>query len=362
MYTSHGSGDGSPSGTDEAGGATQRIVVGILADPDLPASAAWRAVPWLRDNLSSEVAGHDVEWDVAVTVDPFESVGPTDSDLLGKARHRVHTTSWDLAVGLTDVPVPDGHESVLTGGEGDAVAVVSMPALGGPGMQRRCAHLLRDLIHSLAHPLVRGRNPDTPTGEPEPSVPRVATRPFGRLRVLLGMVQANRPWALTTGLMRSLAGGLAGSAFGVLYSNIWTLADSMTAWRLAVCVVGAVGVHAGWLLTGHRLLERRGHPNRDARLVTLRNMSTVLTVLGGVTVYTAALFVLALAALLVAVSPAYLVVQLTHPVGPVDYLSIALLATAVGTVAGAIGSGLEDERAVRSAAYGHREIERERYD
>jgi len=44
---------------------------------------------------------------------------------------------------------------------------------------------------------------------------------------------------------------------------------------------------------------------------------------------------------------------LERPVGVVDYLTLAWLISSLATVGGAIGSGLEDEQAVRAVAYGY---------
>lgn len=328
-----------------------RFVVGLLTDPDLPEDVARHVAPALEQSLCDELDGR-VEWTVVTGQDPFESLGSSGSELHEKARERVRDTSWDIAVGITDVPVRRRGRTVLAEfGEGP-VAVVSLPALGAFNVRRRARIVISDVVTAMAARLL---DPGT-TG---PGPPRL--RPAGLFRLVAGMVRANRPWAFTTGLARSLAGGLAGSAFGVLYPSIWTLADSMTPWRLAITVTGSITVHAGWLVAAHQLWERRGDPRGPDRPSTgLRNAATLLTVLLGVLAYTTTLFLLALTGLAVVVSPGYLADQLGHAVGPADYLGCALMATVIGTVAGAIGSGLENAGAVRHAAYGHRTAERRR--
>lgn len=328
----------------------ERFVVGLLAAPDLPGEVARDAAPRLQRDLPGRVAGRRVDWTVVSGRDPFESLGSADTTLHDKARERVRDTGWDLAVCLTDVPVRSAGRTVLADVGDDRVAVVSLPALGPLGLRRRARRVIGDAAVTMAgrmlEPGYRGTD-----AAPVP--------PAGLLWLLAGMVQANRPWALTTGLARSLAGGLAGSAFGVLYPSVWTLADSMPPWRLATTVTGAVAVHSGWLVVAHGLWERRGdRTHRDRPHTGLRNAATVITVVLGVTAYTATLFLLALAGLVVVATPAYLGAQLGHPAGPVDYLGTALMATVVGTVAGTVGCGLEDGDAVRHAAYGQRTAQR----
>ncbi|MBC3191954.1 hypothetical protein H7X46_12855 [Pseudonocardia sp. C8] len=337
---------------DPTGDDRERFVVGLLADPDLPTEVALSIAPQLQRTLHGEVAGHPVEWTVVTGQDPFESLGSADSTLHDKARERVRDTGWDVAVCLTDVPVRRQGRTVLADVGNDRVAVVSLPALGALGMHRRARKVITDLVLTMTGRMLS-------PGYQGTGVPPVPVG--GLLRLVTGMVKANRPLAFTTGLARSLAGGLAGSAFGVLYPSIWTLADSMPPWRLVATVCAATVAHTGWLIVAHRLWERRGDLQRQDRPSTgLRNTATVITAVLGVTAYTAILFLLALAALSLIVTPAYLGALLGHVVGPADYLAAAAMATVVGTVAGAIGSGLEDADAVRHAAYGHRTAERMR--
>ena len=49
---------------------------------------------------------------------------------------------------------------------------------------------------------------------------------------------------------------------------------------------------------------------------------------------------------------------LANPVGPGEYLTLAWMATSLATLAGALGSGLEDEETVREATYGYRQQRR----
>lgn len=170
----------------------------------------------------------------------------------------------------------------------------------------------------------------------------------GVLRLVAGMVRVNHPATLPTGLAHSLAGGLVGTAVGVLSPSIWALADSMAPWRLAVTVTGAITLHAGWRIVAPELWEWRRGPQRcDRPGIGLRNAATVLTVVLGVATFTAVLFLLALTTLSVLVTPQHLGTQLGHPVGPVDYLDPALLAAVLGTVVGAIGSGRAPTRRSR---------------
>lgn len=70
------------------------------------------------------------------------------------------------------------------------------------------------------------------------------------------------------------------------------------------------------------------------------------------------LFTVVLLGSLIIVPPDYLESVLAHPASWRDYTELALLASSLGTFAGALGSSFESDRAVRSAMYGKREQER----
>jgi hypothetical protein len=46
--------------------------------------------------------------------------------------------------------------------------------------------------------------------------------------------------------------------------------------------------------------------------------------------------------------------QLAHPAGLGTYVALAWLVTSLATLGGALGAALENDRAVREAAYGYR--------
>lgn len=138
----------------------------------------------------------------------------------------------------------------------------------------------------------------------------------------------------------SAAAGLVGTGIGALSPSIWALADSMPPWRLVITVFGAIAAHTAWLLAAHRQWERRDTPHRHIRPgAGPPRPTTVLTVVLVVAAFTATQFLLALTTLSVLVTPQYLGTRLGHTAGPADYLALALLAAALGTVAAAaVGS------------------------
>ncbi|MCP9618677.1 hypothetical protein FOH10_06660 [Nocardia otitidiscaviarum] len=349
-----------------------RMVIGLLADPDLPSQLARR----LGDELPGELGralGGGTEWRAEVLADPFEALYPDHEYLIDKAHERVRDTPWDIALCITDVPLHDGGGVVVANIDAPGrVAVVSLPALGGVRLRRRLTELAvalvgallrrpedtavdRELARRLPSPLRVHRGPaDTDTSV-------VRSRRSGVPTLLAGMVRANRPWQLIVGLSTALAGALTGTAFGVLYSSIWTLAVSLSGLRLAGITVAALASLTLWIIVGHGLWDTResfGWTQDSDRL--LRNAGTVATVAVGTTAFFGTLYLLALAAVTLVIPPEYLSGVVQRPVRIHDYLAIALVATVLGTIAGAVGSGLEDDVTVRKATYSYRERERRR--
>ena len=183
----------------------------------------------------------------------------------------------------------------------------------------------------------------------------------GRLRLLAGMVRDNRPWRLVPHLSSATAAAAATAAYGVVTSSFWTMADALPPWRLALITLLAVAAMTTWLLVYNHLWERP-RDRRERGKVVLYNVSTLVTLLFGVACMYAILYVLTLFAAGIVIDGGYLATRVGHPAGWREYATVAWLAASIGIVAGALGSSLENEDAVRRATYSHREQQRQARD
>jgi hypothetical protein len=113
-----------------------------------------------------------------------------------------------------------------------------------------------------------------------------------------------------------------------------------------------------WLVIYNHLWERPDDHHTPAEAV-IYNMSTAVTLLLGVACMYGLLYVAALAVSALVIGPGYLESQLHHQIGFRDYATLVWLASSIGVVAGALGSSLDSEEAVRKAAYSRRERERQ---
>ncbi|MDA2815000.1 hypothetical protein O4J56_30425 [Nocardiopsis sp. RSe5-2] len=355
------------------------VVVGLVCDPGLPAEMAERLANRLPGELSLAFDGA-VEWRVDTRLAPLPLDEHGDIPLASTARRFRRREGWDLLVALTDLPRRVGTRPLLASIDtGARAGLVSVPAAGWPFSFRRVRETIVHLVARLSggsgggravRPRRRLRPVPPPSSarrfsSPDPesmdeSLELVGTR--GKLRLLTGMVRANRPWRLLPSLSSAIAAAVATSSFGVFYNSIWQMADTLHPARLALVNAFAVVAMAAWLIAYNGLWERPDGA-RLRRAVVLYNASTVCTVGLGVLCMYVLLFTVTLAEALVVIDSSFMESVVGHPAGLKEYVLIAWMASSMGTVAGALGSTFESESAVRAAAYSERERERrERFE
>lgn len=156
----------------------------------------------------------------------------------------------------------------------------------------------------------------------------------------------------------ALAGALAGAAFGIFCSSVWELSDASGIARLALVTVLSTSAMTAWLVLTNGPWKRPTGRN-SRRFSRLHNMATLLTVSTGVAIMFMLLCAATLLGACVVIPTSYLSSKLGHSAGLSDFVTLAWPAACLGTLAGALGSGLADEGAVRRAAFSHRERERQ---
>src|SRR4051794_39298066 len=157
----------------------ERICVGLVADPAAPTEIARRMTDL------SPLDGSDA-WDITVVSEPFTTGSEDVGTAVGRLQDHARQRDWDLIVGLTELPLHDrdGRHLLVETDPQQRAAVLSLPALGGLRMHARARRAVRTLISGMADP--------NANDEHRVTLPRLR----GRGRLLLGMVLANRPWAV----------------------------------------------------------------------------------------------------------------------------------------------------------------------
>jgi hypothetical protein len=363
----------SPRKHEEPSQVAQEIVVGLLAAPVMADVAAQLAQD-LPDLLADHFPG--VRFRAQVAVEPLASAAGFREDLVQLARRKMLEQSWTVAVCLTDLPLRVGrrpvtaHLSVTLG-----VVLVSVPALGAlaTGIRARetVLRLLDDLLSERLHRPSRQkaragaraqvtsrlRGLAYPVGRAEAfeagSVRFVTASVRGNVRLVLGMVRANRPWRLLASLSRALVAALGTSAFTLTSPGVWRIANGMGWPRLVALSLGTIAGTCVLIIALHGLWERS--PNQAVReQVALFNAATALTLAFGIFALYVALFLLNGISGFALIAPGVLESELHHRVSVHDYLWLAWLVSSLATIGGALGAAVESDAAVREAAYGFR--------
>ncbi|MFF9275600.1 hypothetical protein [Streptomyces griseosporeus] len=353
-------------------------LVALLADPDAPTEIAQRMARMLPDRLAGR-SGEGRRFDVEVVSEPFTAGTEDLSTLTRRIMDRGSEENWDIVVALTDLPLHShGRKLVVDLSHAHGVALLSLPTLGGFRLETRARQAVEEAVLSLADPQATGsegppgrelRGPFTGRlapvrpgriGEEEIADLRYVVRgPRGYLRVLSGMVRANRPWRLVPGLSKALAAALATGAVATVNSTIWTLAAALSTPRLVIATVGSVALMVGWLIVDANLWHRTDEVSPEARKrAALYNASTVVTVGIGVIVCYVGLMVVNLVWALFILNDRVFASTTRTPLHATEYWTLSWFVASVATVGGALGSGLESDEAIRAAAYSKREQER----
>ena len=354
------------SGAGDGGSAEPEVVAGLVAAPGAAADLAAGLADDLLPELTRRLPG--ARWRVELVTGDLVTPPAEDAEIVDAARRMLLSRGWDLAVCLTDLPLQVSRRPVVAHASAvHSVALVS----GAVAVRRRSRDLVLRLVDQLlgepdgapadpgraagrSHRLARRLRELGSDADPADGSVRFTARVLsGNLRLLVGMVRANRPWQLAARLSRALAAAIAAGVFALVTSDIWRLADALGGLRLTLIAAGSVTAIAATLIVGAGLWERT-RDRRTREQVVLFNLATTATVLIGVATLYAALYLLALLGALLLVVPGLLTTGLGHPASAGDYAELAWLTSSLATVGGALGAGLETDDAVRQAAYTRR--------
>jgi thiamine transporter ThiT len=362
-------GGGRPSDGDgrDGGSAPDGLVVGLLASPGPATELTDALLPELPDHISARLP--DANWVVCRVSDRLVERPADLNRLITAARRRMLDEGWHLAVCITDLPLQTSRRPVVAHvSMTHGVAVLSLPALGAVGVAQRATEAIVRLVAGLVgdnEPTVgedggrrriigrRLRELVDREDEDGQGFGLVAGVVTGNLRLLLGMLRANRPWQLALRLSRALVAALTAGVFALVTSDIWRLGDHLGAVRLTLIAIGSVVAVVATIVIGAGLWER-APPERSAReQVALFNIVTLTTVVIGVLALYLALLILTVIGALLLVPRGLLADAVGHGVGVAGVLELAWLATSVATIGGALGAGLESDEAVQEAAYSY---------
>jgi hypothetical protein len=251
------------------------LVLGLLAAPGWPTEVAEALAEDLPGLLADRVSDA-VAWRVPVRTDPAVADTGHGVEAIDFARARLLRDGWDIAVCITDAPVRIGRRPVVADASAThGVALISLPALGAVQTRRRARDAVIRLVDGLvgeslelgergprrrarvSHRIASLAAPIRAVEPPDDDLDLrfVAAVVRGNVRLLAGLVRANRPWRLIARLSRALAAAAAAVVFALVTSDLWVLADALDWLRLLVLTVVSIGATVIWLIFSHRLWE-----------------------------------------------------------------------------------------------------------
>jgi len=371
----------------------EEITVGLIAAPELPESIARHLIDYLPD-LLSKLVEKNIHWKTELVVDTLTGAAKDAQDIMAEAKTIKKSKGWTYAICLTDLPIYAGNNIVLADANIAAgVAQISLPSFGAFPMKKRVKRTIIQLVSEIYF----GQGQDetiemAPKGigllsqRKQRSLYKILVDTFqfatirrikphhmdnitvrfiiiprmnARVRILMGMTYANRPWTIMPSFKSVVAIAFGTGAYGLIFTTLWQLSVSYNMFRFLGLSVVAISSMMIWIIFSHNLWETaHDTPNRHMRI--LYNSTTICTLGVAVLIYYMVLFFLFLIAVSVFVPPS-LYAQATglgDHVSFSNYVRLAWLVTSVATIAGAIGAGLENGDRVRNVTYGNRQRNR----
>lgn len=368
------------------------ITIGLIPAPGFPAEVASQLQHELTSGLANDI-DHDVTWQIEMTIDPLTGAAEYIDEVMQKATVLKQAYGWDYAICLTDLPIfANGHLVTADASVKNGVAQISLPSFGAmPSRsrihtsmiqmvgelyyrsspddafvnaslnQKRLLHKNGKITNIYKRQFALG---DVQRIYPSPNARDIDIRfilksqILGWSRVVSGMTFANRPWKALFSFKQALALAFSTGAYISFFSTPWQLSLHYTLPRfILLALISMIGMVV-WVILSHNLWEK---PNgSDRRLSRLYNYTTVITLSTIVLTYYLILFAAFSMALFLFVPPHLFEgwTGLDREPSILDYLQLVWFVTSLGTIAGAIGTGLQHEDKIREITYSYRQKHR----
>src|ERR671914_1073384 len=345
------------------------IAIGLLAGHDDRDDAEA-----LADDLPhalGERIGGQAKWRTELCETEPADAAASSGELTAAVRRRLLRHGWQMGVGLTRLPLHDRRRPVATHASAShGVGLISIPALGAVRRDERLREAAVEVVGGLlgeravGHAVDangRDRRMQQRSAELASPIDTADAERDGRLRfsgavvrsnvrLIAGMIRANRPMLVMARLSRSATAALGTGAYALSSSSIWTVAHQSSWPRLIALAALAMAMILAALVIAHGLWER-AHDARARERVVLFNVVTVATLAIGIATLYLALFVILALAAVIAIPPSALERQIGVAPSVGEFARLAWVAASVATVGGALGSLVESDEAVRDAAY-----------
>ncbi|UOQ49398.1 hypothetical protein MUN88_04640 [Gracilibacillus caseinilyticus] len=364
-----------------------RCTLGFVTPPWYTEKIEYKLQHCLPELLNKHLDGEQ-EWEVKYSADPLIGLTEHSKEVMNALYRKKEEEGWDFAVCLTDLPLFRNKSLVVAeANEKKQVSLLSLPGIGAFPIIKRIRESIIQLVKEM-----NGENTQKEPGRWSLNASRnkwknvwrkltfmtpilketteiddenmgvrfiVDSRFRAGLRMITGMVRANRPWLLFPSFMKVLMVAFTTGIYALVFPTLWKLGGSYGIGRMLLISVMAITSLVLWIIISHKLWERP-HDNYSTYLRRLYNCTTFLTLLTTIVIYYFVLYGGFLLAVFLLIPMDVLQAQLSGEGDFRHYFLIAWMATNVSTFIGALGSSLEKEEVVLSGTYGYRQ--RQRYE
>lgn len=371
----------------------ESVAIGIIAAPNLPADIAEDLEQEVTDLLSDAI-DEKVDWKIESLIDPLIGFAENTNQILDKVVAIKKENDWNYAVCLTDLPLfSRKHLVVADASVENSVAQISIPVFGFMPMRSRIKKAFIQMMGELYYrnsardsfatdivhmkPFLK-RNKYKKFPKPKPFSLSLTKRVemaeedeqvdvryiikslmIGRLRVLSGMTFANRPWIALFSFNKLITLAFATGSYISIFPTPWQMSIAYNPVRfIAVMVLAILGTII-WVIFSHDLWERPTKKGKK-RWRDLYNWTTFTTLGVIIIINYMMLFIIFLGAIAIFVPPSLFEAWtgIEDEPTPEYYFALVWLITSLGTLAGAIGTGIEDEEKIRDITYSYRQKHR----
>ncbi|PYZ94678.1 hypothetical protein CR194_03870 [Salipaludibacillus keqinensis] len=371
--------------------------LGLVPAPELPEEIVTKVADELPD-LLSDFVDDQIYWKVESVTDPLTGAAGDSKEILEKTEKSMSKEEWDYAICVTDLPIFEERLLVVADVSVERnLAVISLPSLGANPMKQR----VREAIVQITNEMYHGSSDEArqeqqgktkKASSEDDEVKKKGSRQLtsrrlterlspitrktlseetedidvrylinskfsGGIRLISGMVFANRPWTIFPTFKSVLAVAFASGAYALIFPSLWLLSDAYEIGRFVALMITSIAAMVTWIIVAHNLWEKPVQ-NGSRFIVRRYNIATVITLLTGVLFYYTILFVLFLGTVTLLVPSSLMEEEIVAAVNAGNYVLLAWLAASVATIVGALGAGLESEETVLKTTYGYRQRRR----
>ncbi|WP_246095110.1 hypothetical protein [Salinicoccus cyprini] len=352
-------------------------------------------------NMLQYYISDDYEWEVIYFEDVLTG-GTNESDrVIEETINKIRSEKWDYAITLTDLPLFNKNRPIVAEVVcDDNVGLISLPGLGLVPMQKRVREAILQLMNEIYYGISdedRDRAQtrlDTQNNRNYSSLKKkgpkkllgkrifeivsplerqvldddstdvdvrysVKSKLNGIIRLVSGMVYANRPWEVFPVFFKIIVVAFTTGSYALIFPSIAKLSEIYSITRLVLITLVALLALVAWIILAHGLWQKK-NIREEGHIRRIYNISTFFTLLTTVIMYYGILYVMFLTTTALLVPPSKLEADLsgTNDVSFVNYLIMAWTVTTFATIIGAIGSVFEDKEVILNSTYGYRQRQR----